>query len=116
MPADNLLSGQLKAISSRDFSELWKNRDKNDIYFADARPAAAAKATAARYPDEWHAIPLEEVEECLQTLPRDKQIALICNTGLRSYEVALYLHEKGLTNVVNALGGMQAQIKRGETY
>lgn len=114
--ADNLLSGQLKAISSREFSDLWKNRDKNNVYFADARPAAAAKATAAKYPGEWHAVPLEEVQDCLDTLPRDRQIALICNTGLRSYEVALYLNEKGITNVVNALGGMQSQIKRGESY
>ena len=112
--ADNFLSGQLKAITPREFAELWKNRKDNDIYFADSRPAAAAKATAAKYPDEWHALPLEEIN--LDILPRDKQIVLICNTGLRSYEVALNLQQNGITKVVNALGGMQAQLKMGENY
>ena len=34
--------------------------------------------------------------------------------ALRSYEVMLYLHNHGVTDVVNALGGMQALIKRGD--
>ena len=41
-------------------------------------------------------------------------MALVCNTGLRAYEVMLYLHNHGVTDVVNALGGMQALIKRGD--
>ena len=31
-----------------------------------------------------------------------------------SYEVMLYLHNHGVTDVVNALGGMQALVKRGD--
>lgn len=113
--ADNILSGQLKSITSREFSELWANRKNNDVFFVDARPAAAGKATEAKYPDDWHAIPLEEVDTRLADVPRDRPVVLICNTGLRSYEVMLYLRNKGIDNTVNSLGGMQALIKRGQS-
>lgn len=48
--ADNILSGQLKPISSKEFGELWKDRANNNVFFADARPAVAGNATAAKYP------------------------------------------------------------------
>ena len=112
--ADNILSGQLKPVSSKEFGELWKNRATNNVFFADARPAVAGNATAAKYPGEWHAVALEDVEAKFDSIPKDRPVALVCNTGLRSYEVMLYLHKHGVTDVVNALGGMQALIKRGD--
>ena len=108
------LSGQLKPISSKEFGELWKDRANNNVFFADARPAVAGNATAAKYPGEWHAIALEDIEAKFDSIPKDRPVALVCNTGLRSYEVMLYLHNHGVTDVVNALGGMQALIKRGD--
>ena len=108
--ADNILSGQLKPISSKEFGELWKDRANNNVFFADARPAVAGNATAAKYPGEWHAIALEDIEAKFDSIPKDRPVALVCNTGLRSYEVMLYLHNHGVTDVVNALGGMQALI------
>ena len=111
--ADDVLSGQLNGISSREFSSLWEHRAENNIYFADARPAAAARATEAAHPGEWHAFPLEEKEALTAQLPQDRPIALVCNTGLRSYEVLLHLKQHGFTNVTNAMGGMQTLIKRG---
>ena len=112
--ADNILSGQLKPISSKEFGELWKDRANNNVFFADARPAVAGNATAAKYPGEWHAIALEDIEAKFDSIPKDRPVALVCNTGLRSYEVMLDLHNHGVTDVVNALGGMQALIKRGD--
>ena len=114
--ADNILSGQLKPISSKEFGELWKDRANNNVFFADARPAVAGNATAAKYPGEWHAIALEDIEAKFDSIPKDRPVALVCNTGLRSYEVMLYLHNHGVTDVVNALGGMQALIKRCLLY
>ena len=61
-----------------------------------------------------HAIALEDIEAKFDSIPKDRPVALVCNTGLRSYEVMLYLHNHGVTDVVNALGGMQALIKRGD--
>ncbi len=114
--ADNVVSGRMKAVSAREFAELWKNRDSGDIYFADARPIQAAEAMAAQHPGRWHALPVEEVAARLDELPRDKTIALICNTGLRSYEVMLILRRHGITDTLNAMGGMQTMLKRGEKF
>jgi len=118
--ADNVLSGQMKAISSHEFMEMWNDRENNNVYFADARPRVAAEKTAAAYPGKWHALPLEDVlegdvEAKLAELPKDRPIALICNTGLRSYEVMLRLKKAGFTDMTSAMGGMQTLLKRGES-
>ncbi|MBO4335195.1 MAG: FAD-dependent oxidoreductase [Desulfovibrio sp.] len=111
--ADNVLSGRFTPISGQEFVKLWKERANNHIFFIDARPARAGKAMEEKNPD-WHAIPLEEIEKHLDELPRDRQIAIICNTGLRSYETLLIMQRKGgLNNVLNSLGGMQALKQMG---
>ena len=110
--ADNVLSGRFTPITGQDFVKLWKERADNHIFFIDARPAQAGKAMEAKNAD-WHAIPLEEMEARLSELPRDREIAIICNTGLRSFESLLILQRKGITNCVNALGGMQALKQMG---
>lgn len=40
-------------------------------------------------------------------------MALICNTGLRAYDSVLILARNGITDVVNAMGGMQSVRKMG---
>ncbi|MCR5814462.1 MAG: FAD-dependent oxidoreductase [Desulfovibrio sp.] len=111
--ADNVLSGRFTPISGQEFVKLWQERGDNHIFFIDARPARAGKAMEEKNPD-WHAIPLEEIEQRLDELPKDRQIAIICNTGLRSYESLLIMQRKGgLNNVINSLGGMQALKQMG---
>lgn len=114
--ADNALAGRLDALSPREFADLWKNRAQNNVYFADARPAPAAEKAAAEHPGEWHALPLEAVTSSLDSLPKDRPIALICNTGLRSYEALLKLKKSGFSKVLSSLGGMQIMLKRGQKF
>ena len=116
--ADNVLSGQMNGISSREFSSLWENRHENGYYFADARPEVAGLKTEAKYPGAWHVLPLERVigensSEYIDKLPKNGKIVLICNTGLRAFNVMLSLKNAGINNVVNTMGGMQSLIKRG---
>lgn len=110
--ADNVLSGRFLAITALDHMDLWRNRDKNNAYFVDMRPERASKKIEAVYP-EWHAIPLEELAEKADTLPKDRQIAIICNSGLRGYEGLLWLRQHGFENVTNSMGGMQTVTKTG---
>ncbi len=111
--AENVIEGRMKAQSAIDFIDLWENRDNNGVFFIDARPAAAGKALEARYPGQWHSIPLEEIRSRLDEIPRDRQVALICNTGLRSYDCELILRQHGINNVINTMGGMQQAMKIG---
>lgn len=110
--ADNVLSGRFLAITALDHMELWRNRDKNNVYFVDMRPERASKKIEAAHP-EWHALPLEDLAEKADTLPRDRQIAIICNSGLRGYEGLLWLRQHGFENVTNSMGGMQTVTKTG---
>lgn len=110
--ADNLVSGRFKGITGDDYMELWKNRKDNDVFFIDMRPPKGSKPIEAEFP-EWHAIPLEEAEKRLNEIPRDRPVALICNSGARAYEGLLLLARNGITNTVNSMGGMQAVTKMG---
>lgn len=110
--ADNVLAGRFKPVTGDQFMELWKKRDQNHIFFIDARPAKAGQAVQAQHP-EWHSIPLEEIAARINEVPRDRPVALICNTGLRAYDSLLILARNGITDVVNSTGGMQAVGKMG---
>lgn len=110
--ADNVLAGRFKPVTGDQFMELWKKRDQNHIFFIDARPAKAGQAVQAQHP-EWHSIPLEEIAARVNEVPKDRPVAIICNTGLRAYDSLLILARNGITDVVNSTGGMQAVSKMG---
>lgn len=52
-------------------------------------------------------IPFDAIESNLDKLPKDKTIALYCNTGTKSAEVAQALEGLGYENVVNAIEGVK---------
>lgn len=110
--ADNVLAGRYPAITGEEHMKLWQNRAENNIFFMDLRPAKASKKVEAKHP-EWHAIPLEELQDRLDEIPRDQPVALICNSGVRAYEGLLILRNNGITNTTNSMGGMQAVTKMG---
>lgn len=110
--ADNVLAGRFKPVTGDQFMELWKKRDQKHIFFIDARPAKAGQAVQAQHP-EWHSIPLEEIAARVNEVPKDRPVAIICNTGLRAYDSLLILARNGITDVVNSTGGMQAVGKMG---
>lgn len=110
--ADNALAGRFTPVTADQFMELWKKRSENHVFFIDSRPAAAGKAVQEKHPD-WHAMPLEEIAARISEVPKDRPVAIICNTGLRAYDSLLVLARSGVTNVVNSTGGMQAVIKMG---
>jgi rhodanese-related sulfurtransferase len=110
--ADNTLAGHSHGWNTQEFMESWRRRRENRVFFADIRPAGASAQLAAAWPGEWHAVPLEELEQRVGEFPQDRPVALICNTGLRAYDAQLVLARCGIASV-NAFGGMQAALKSG---
>lgn len=110
--AENVLDGRMRTMTSMEFMKLWHDRANNDVYFIDLRPPKASKAIEAEYPD-WHAIPLEEIKGRMQDIPRDRPIAVICNSGARAYEGLVELTQHGFKDVRNSMGGMQSVTKMG---
>lgn len=110
--AENVLDGRMPAITPFEFMALWHDRNNNDVFFIDLRPPKASKAIEAQYPD-WHAIPLEELRDRFAEIPKDRPVAVICNSGARAYEGLLALRQNGYNDVRNSMGGMQAVTKMG---
>jgi rhodanese-related sulfurtransferase len=52
-------------------------------------------------------VPFDAVEANLDKLPKDKTIALYCNTGTKSVEVAKQLEALAYTNIVNSIDGVK---------
>ena len=54
------------------------------------------------------AVPMNEIPARLAELPADRPIACLCHHGVRSQHVALFLAQRGYTDVVNIAGGIDA--------
>lgn len=113
--ADNVLAGRHTAITPAQFADLWKHRADNNYVFVDARPGKAGSPMAEKYPGLWLSIPLEELAKHMDEIPRDRPVALVCNSGTRAYEAQLALRKHGIDSV-NSCGGMQAMKKRGQEF
>ncbi len=109
---DNVLAGRVRMITPEAFLELWKNRADGKVFFIDARPQKAGEAVQAEHP-EWHALSLEAIQTRWNEVPADRPVAITCNTGLRAYDAVLVLARHGITDVVQAMGGMQSLLKQG---
>lgn len=61
-------------------------------------------------------IPLGQLPEHLNELPKDKPIVLHCHHGGRSGRATAYLMEQGFTNVFNLTGGIHAWSERIDPF
>jgi rhodanese-related sulfurtransferase len=51
-------------------------------------------------------IPMRQIPERLEELPRDQQLLVMCHHGARSLSVAQFLKSRGFTAVSNVTGGI----------
>ena len=91
-------------VRGQAFEEEFIGENK-DIVVVDVRPAKDVKDTGMI--EGAINIPFDEVESNLDKLPKDKTIALYCNTGTKSADVAKQLEGLGYESVVNAIEGVK---------
>lgn len=53
-------------------------------------------------------LPMQEVPARWQELPAEADIVVVCHHGMRSLQVAQFLHQSGRTRVYNLSGGIAA--------
>ena len=53
-------------------------------------------------------VPMGQIPARLETLPREREIVVMCHGGMRSDSVAHYLRAQGFTRVMNLAGGIDA--------
>lgn len=111
--ADNLLSGRLKGISPDKFETAWQDPEGGRYFFLDCRARQDGQPYAEKYPGRWVNIPQDELKSRIDEIPGDKEIILVCNTGVRSYEAQLNLLESGRSNTLSIEGGVAAIKKAG---
>ncbi len=96
--AENVLKGLVKVVSVEEFLSM----DKQNIFVLDVR-------TKDEY-DLGHIdgavnIPVDELRQNLDRIPRDKKIIVYCGVGLRAYVACRILYQKGFDEVYNLSGG-----------
>ncbi len=82
---------------------------------------AGALVVDVRTQDEWNQghiaksvlIPLDQLPNRLDELPKDREILVVCHTGVRAQDGAKILLNAGFTQVSSLSGGLQAWVEAG---
>lgn len=95
--AQNLLQGHFKQVKVDEVRELIENqaffldvREKNEFEFGHLINA--------------HNIPLSELRERMDEIPKDQAVYVHCRSGQRSYNAVMALQNSGFSNVFNVSG------------
>jgi rhodanese-related sulfurtransferase len=112
--------GELLRLNKKDFVELLKAPLINQISMDEAKAKVVAGAVWAdtRLPSEYKYdhidsainLPLNEIRQLVNTLDKNKEYILYCQTGRRSLAAAFVLAQSGLKAVVLAGGTRQPKI------
>jgi rhodanese-related sulfurtransferase len=98
----NKLEGKVEGIQASEVREKLQT-SKEDFQVLDVREEDEVKAK--RIPNTiW--VPYGELKKRLGELDKGKEIAVHCESGLRSYKACLRLQHEGFKNVKNIDGGM----------
>lgn len=110
--AENYLDGRYRPLDAEAFAEKWNSNGGNYIIL-DCRAPADGEAYARKHQDRWLNIPQDELRKRVDEIPKDKELILLCNTGVRSYEAQLNLYDMGITDPLSVQGGIVTLKKCG---
>lgn len=111
--ADNLLAGKLRPMTPQEFSQRLADKD-GQTCFLDMRAIDNAAPYLESLAPHWVHLPQETLTQRLDEVPRDKDVVLVCNSGVRSYEAQVMLDAAGIKNTFNLSGGVAAVKKWGD--
>jgi len=98
MVAENILKGLAKPISWREITSL----NHNEAILLDVRTKEEYQLGTIEGAIN---IPLDELRNNLNKLPKDKKIIVFCGVGLRGYIASRILLQNGFSEVYNLNGG-----------
>ncbi len=99
MPAKGITN-----ISSQEAKDKFK--DKN-VQFIDVRTTGEYKANHRK---PFKNIPLSNLSSKVDSLDMEKEIVVICQSGMRSTKAAKLLKKKGFKKIYNVKGGMSTWV------
>lgn len=95
----------VRGIKNISTQTLKGELNKKGIQFVDVRTPSEYKG---RHIKEFRNIPLSSLEGKLSALDKDKEVVVICQSGMRSQKAARLLKKNGFAQVTNVKGGMSA--------
>ena len=98
--AKNIMTGEMRVISWRQFQAL----DKSEVFLLDVR---TEQEFAIRSIEGFKNIPVDELRERIDEVPKDRPIILTCAIGLRGYVAQRILVGRGYKDVRNLSGGVK---------
>ncbi|MCX8058070.1 MAG: FAD-dependent oxidoreductase [Spirochaetes bacterium] len=96
--AENIFNNNLKMIYIEDFIKL----DRKEIFLIDVRTKEEFDIGTIEGAIN---IPVDDLRNCLNQVPKDKKIILFCGVGLRGYIAYRILIKHGYSEVFNLMGG-----------
>ncbi|WP_155593296.1 rhodanese-like domain-containing protein [Lysinibacillus cavernae] len=91
-----------KGVQSISVAQLKNLLNDKDKVFIDVRTPAEYKG---RHIPQFKNIPLGS---SFDKLPKDKEIIVICQSGMRSSQACKQLKKQGFERIINVRGGMSA--------
>jgi rhodanese-related sulfurtransferase len=92
----------IRNISTSELKIELKNKQKQ---FIDVRTPNEYKASHIK---EFKNIPLFDLQKKASELSKDKEVIVICQSGMRSSNASKVLKKMGFENITNVKGGMSA--------
>jgi rhodanese-related sulfurtransferase len=92
----------VKQITTTELKTHLKDKTKQ---FIDVRTPGEYKARNIR---EFKNIPLHQLANKASELSKDKEVVIICQSGMRSSKASKVLKKQGFEQVTNVKGGMSA--------
>ncbi|MBN1238714.1 MAG: sulfurtransferase [Gammaproteobacteria bacterium] len=97
---------EVPELSPSEFLRRWPDGTRNgDVVLLDVREPAELEVSSLQ--GVWH-IPMMQIPNRLEELPRDKPVVVMCHAGGRSRRVAEFLTGNGFEDVFNLQGGIDA--------
>jgi rhodanese-related sulfurtransferase len=94
----------MRNLSPQEVAELLAGPDEPPLLLDVREPWELA---ICRLPGSL-SLPMAQVPRGLGSLPRDREILVVCHHGIRSLQVARYLEQQGFPRVGNLAGGLAA--------
>ena len=88
-----------------EITPQWVEENLRNIYLIDVREPSEFNDALGHAPGAV-LLPLGQLPERFQEIPKDKPVAIICRSGARSARATLFLRQNGYERVANVSGGM----------
>lgn len=95
----------VKGITNISVQEAKDKIKDNHVQFIDVRTPGEYKANHRK---PFKNIPLSNLPNKMETLDKEKEVVVICQSGMRSRSAAKILKKQGFQKIYNVKGGMSA--------